>query len=205
MNKAKTAGPVKLVGILLIISIIVSLILGFVNHITKDQIAYYNEEKTSQAMSAVLPAEYYETAKHFEPTGLVTNLYRAFTDNEQQGWIAQVSPSGFGGTIDMMVGTDNLGTITGISIISMSETSGLGANAKKESFRSQFIGKSGTLALTKKGGEIDALTGATVTSTAVTNGVNAALEAIGEYIKEDIPAEEDIPEPTPDAVSSATD
>ena len=84
----------------------------------------------------------------------------------------------------MAVGVDKSGSITGVSIIQMSETSGLGANAKRESFRSQYIGKSGSVALRKQGGEIDALTGATVTSTAVTKGVNAALAAAAELMRE---------------------
>ena len=60
----------------------------------------------------------------------------------------------------------------------MSETSGLGSNAKKDWFREQFVGGSGTLRVNKDGGDIQALTGATITSRAVTNGVNAALAAV---------------------------
>lgn len=80
----------------------------------------------------------------------------------------------------MVVGVGTDGTVTGVSIISMSETSGLGANASKESFRGQFVGKSGELAVSKDGGEIDALTGATITSRAVTSGVNTALVVASE-------------------------
>ncbi len=80
----------------------------------------------------------------------------------------------------MVVGIAADGAVSGVSIISMSETSGLGANAAKEGFRSQFAGKSGTLAVNKDGGEIDAITGATITSRAVTRGVNAALAAVAE-------------------------
>jgi len=65
-----------------------------------------------------------------------------------------------------------------VAIVDMSETSGLGANASKESFRSQYIGLKEEAAVTKDGGEIEALTGATVTSRAVTRGVNAALAAV---------------------------
>ena len=99
---------------------------------------------------------------------------------DDKGYVVEVTPSGFGGTIDMVVGVGTDGTVTGVSIISMSETSGLGANASKESFRSQFVGKSGVLAVSKDGGEIDALTGATITSRAVTSGVNTALVVASE-------------------------
>ena len=60
----------------------------------------------------------------------------------------------------------------------MSETSGLGDNAKRDTFRDQFIGATDTLAVSKDGGTIDALTGATITSRAVTDGVNIAMEAV---------------------------
>ena len=82
----------------------------------------------------------------------------------------------------MMVGITD-GKVQGISIISHTETPGLGAvaaakNAKGEAFRSQFEGVSGVLAVNKDGGEIDAITSATITSRAVVAGVNAALEYV---------------------------
>ena len=60
----------------------------------------------------------------------------------------------------------------------MSETSGLGTNASKEDWRAQFVGQSGSVAVTKDGGQINAITGATITSRAVSTGVNAALDAV---------------------------
>ena len=88
-----------------------------------------------------------------------------------------MAPAGFGGAIDMVVGIDAEGRVTGVAIVSMTETSGLGDNARKESFRSQFVGLSGSAALTKDGGSVDALTGATITSRAVADGVTQALAA----------------------------
>ena len=90
------------------------------------------------------------------------------------------------GDITMMVGVDADGAVSGISFIKMSETSGLGAvaaqdNTKGEAFRSQFVGKTGTVAVTKDGGEIDSLTGATVTSRAVSTGVTAALACVANF------------------------
>ncbi len=204
MSNAKKTGPVKLAVTLVIICAAVSLVLGLVNHITEDSIEASRAARTADAMAEVFEAEYYEPVEDFRPDGTVKALYRAYSGGVLRGWIAETSPSGFGGVIDMVVGADGEGTVTGVSIVSMSETSGLGANARKESFRSQFVGKSGPLALRKKGGEIDALTGATVTSTAVTSGVNDALRVIGEYIGREANAEEE-PRTSPDAVSSATD
>ncbi len=77
-----------------------------------------------------------------------------------------------------MVGIDTSGKVTGVSILSISETAGLGMNARNESFINQYIGKSGTIGICKNGAsdtEIQALTGATITSKAVTSAVNTAL------------------------------
>ena len=95
----------------------------------------------------------------------------------------RVSVNGFGGAIDMMVGVDPSGTVTGISVISHSETASLGANCTREDFRSQFVGASGEVAVTKDGGQIEALTGATVTSRAVSDGVNLALRYVKEVLE----------------------
>jgi len=82
----------------------------------------------------------------------------------------------------MMVGIAD-GQVQGISVISHTETPGLGAvaaakNAKGEAFRGQFVGASGVLAVNKDGGEIDAITSATITSRAIVSGVNAALDYV---------------------------
>ena len=171
----------KLAVILFAFAAVVAVALGLVNKITSDRIAAFAAEKTAAAMNAVLPAESYTPVENSaaEKIELVKEIYAA----GDKGWVIMVTPSGFGGEIDMAVGVDKSGAVTGVSIVSMSETSGLGANANRESFRSQYIGKSGSVALRKQGGEIDALTGATVTSTAVTRGVSAALAAAAELIR----------------------
>ena len=113
-----------------------------------------------------------------DDTGMVTMVWAS-----GKGYALQVEPSGFDGTITMMVGVGTDGKVLGISVISHTETAGLGAvaggeNAKGQAFREQFVGKDGFLAVTKDGGDIDAITGATVTSRAVCKGVNAALACV---------------------------
>lgn len=179
MTNAMTNGKayfVRLAGTLLLIAAVVAGLLGLVNHITADKIAAINADKTAESMRQVLPADSYTEIGYNGADPLVAKLYEAAGG----GYVVEVTPSGFGGTIDMVVGVGADGTVTGISIVSMSETSGLGANASRESFRSQFVGLSGVLAVSKDGGEIDALTGATITSRAVTSGVNSALAAVAE-------------------------
>ena len=171
----------RLTVVLLLITAVVAGMLGAVNAVTKDRIAALNEEKQRTAMAAVLEAESYDAlALPVGCDGTVAAAYRASVSGETVGYVIEVLPAGFGGPVDLMVGVDTDLVVTGVSVISHSETSGLGAvaaqkNAKGIAFRDQFIGESGTLSVTKDGGTVDALTGATITSRAVTDGVNAAL------------------------------
>lgn len=169
---------VRLTVTLLVISAVVAGLLGLTNHVTADKIAVLNQEKTAASMEQVLPADSYTPLDYSGSQAEVAAVYQA----GDQGYVVEVTPAGFGGTIDMVVGVKADGTVSGVAIISMSETSGLGANASKDSFRSQFTGKSGELAVTKDGGDIDALTGATITSRAVTRGVNTALQVAAQLM-----------------------
>ena len=92
------------------------------------------------------------------------------------GYVVQVSPpTSFSGNLTIMVGVDSSYACTGISVTSTGETSGLGSNASRPSFADQFIGKTGTVAVTKDGGDINAITGATITSRGVCEAVNSAI------------------------------
>ena len=172
-TKKKEPGAAQLVLVLFAISAITALLLGLVNMATAPAIAANIQKKTDAAKAAVLAAESYTDVAYTGDDGNVKSIWKA----DDAGYVVEVTPSGFGGNLDIMVGVDNDGVCTGVSIVSHAETSGLGANATKEDWRAQFIGKSGTLAVTKDGGEINALTGATITSRAVTNGVNSAIQA----------------------------
>ena len=161
---------------LLLITAVVAGLLGLVNALTEEKILTLQNEKAESAMREVLPADDYEQIKT-EAEG-VTALYRA----GEAGYVVRLSVNGFGGAIDMMVGVDTSCAVTGVSIISHSETASLGANCTRDDFRAQFNGATGELAVTKDGGQIDALTGATVTSRAVTDGVNSALKCVKEVL-----------------------
>ncbi len=163
---------------LFLITTIVAGLLGLVNYVTADTIAEQIAQKAENAMLQVLEADSYEPLDVPEESA-VTAAYRA----GDRGYVVRVAPNGFGGAIDMMVGVDVSGAVTGVAIVSQSETASLGANCTREDFRAQFTGKTGTLSVSKDGGEIEALTGATVTSRAVTEGVNTALEFVQEVLK----------------------
>ena len=163
---------------LLIITSVVAGILAFVNGITAPRIAAAKEAKVQKAIEAVLPGGGQPVEGYTDATGTVKKVYGSDT-----GYAVEVHPSGFNGEITMMVGVGSDGKVLAVSIVTQTETAGLGAvSAAKtsagEAFRGQYAGKSGTLAVTKDGGDIDAITGATITSRAVTAGVNAALDCV---------------------------
>ena len=174
----KEPGTLSLVLVLIIICVATSLLLGLVYSITKEPIAESRARKTAEAKQAVFPAEEYVAEEYTGADEAIVGMERAISGGAQTGWIVQVTASGFAGAIDTVVGIDMDGLVRGISIINMSETSGLGSNADNDSFKNQFIGLGGQFALNKDGGSIQALTGATVTSRAVTQAVNSALAAV---------------------------
>ena len=165
----------RLTVTLLLICAVVAAVLAGVNAITKDAIAANQEKKTQDAIAAVLPGVTgLEKQTLTGETGIVSEVYRS-----GDSFAVKVLPGGFDGEITLMVGIQN-GALTGISVISHTETPGLGAvaaaqNAKGEAFRSQFVGQSGTLVI---GDQVDAMSGATITSKAVVTGVNAALSYV---------------------------
>ena len=114
------------------------------------------------------------------PTEMVVAVYASET-----GYAVQVAPGGFGGNIQMMVGMDKTGKVLGISIISHSETAGLGAvvaakTAAGEAFRGQFAEAEAPYTVGKN---IDGVTGATISSKAVAEGVNQAVSYVREVLK----------------------
>ena len=164
---------------LLAITAVVAAALAGVNSITKPVIDQRTAEKTQQAIETVLPgggeALTDLNAVGYPGAEMVSKVYKG-----ENGFAIEVKPSGFDNTITMMVGVDMDGKVLGISIISHTETAGLGAVAAAETpagenFRNQFVGQSGSVSVTKDGGTLDAITGATITSRAICNGVNAAL------------------------------
>ena len=165
----------RLTVTLLAICALVAAVLSGINMITNDKIAAIQVEKTQAAIKEVFPeAQNVQQIPLDGEAGTVQAVYTA-----DDGYAVQVAPNGFDGPVTMMVGILQ-GKITGISVISHTETPGLGAvaaaqNAKGEAFRNQFVGQEGALAV---GDQIDAISGATITSSAVVAGVNATLEYV---------------------------
>ena len=183
---------------LTVITLISGLLLGVVNDITAGPIASQQAKEKEEAYKAVFAeAASFEVVTSGEDADLESYLdengYKAQSIDEvmlakddagnELGYAFTVTTSeGYGGDIQFAMGIQDDGTLNGISILSISETAGLGMRATTDDFKNQFKDKNvEKFTYTKTGAtsddEIDALSGATITTNATTNGVNAGLAA----------------------------
>lgn len=180
---------IKLAAILFAISFIATLLLTLCNYLTKDRIAELSAKTAEQAKQAVIAGATFTEVElsddqraEFEKDYAFVAAYKAEKDGEFAGYFINVAPAGFGGDINMIVGIDSDMNYTGVKIISMTETPGLGAKAQEEGFYGQYSeGKKGELSVVKNKAdtaenEIEAISGATITTKAVTSGANNALK-----------------------------
>ena len=171
---------------LFLICLVATALLAFTNEITKDKISEAAKDKENAAKSEVLSiADEFSDKKTLtlgEGENKTEYSYYEGLDSDKNviGYVFNTSAKGYGGDIKIMVGVDTEGKVTGISILDISETAGLGMNADKDDFKERFVGKTYKIEVIKnadpKDNEVLALTGATITSKAVTNAVNTALE-----------------------------
>ncbi len=204
-NSAEMRGMLHDAWILFVITLIAGIILGFVYQITKEPIALQEKKAKDEACKAVfadasgfeeLPAYSLEDAKeHFSSAGYsaqsMGDSVRAAKDanGEVLGYVLTITTSeGYGGDITFAMGIRMDGTLNGISFLSISETPGLGMRAE-EVLSPQFVNKNvPQFEYTKSGAvsdsQIDAISGATITTNAVTNGVNAGMEYFQTVLKE---------------------
>lgn len=180
----------KVAGTLTVISLIVAGLLGLTNGITAERIAAINEEKTQKALAEVSTASFEKidldeaaVSAASAQGGKVTEIYRGTSGSSFAGYAFKVVAGGSQGDIEMIIGVDADLAVTGVSVVKASETSGIGtkvttnqATASGVGALDQFIGMSGAGTLTVKK-NVDAVTGATVSTKGVTKGVNAALAA----------------------------
>lgn len=168
---------IKPVGVLLAICIIIPLALSVTNKVTAKKIAELEKENSKKNMQSLVSADDFEKCSD---GGI--EYYTAIKGGETAAYIFTESAKGYGGDVSVMTAVKPDGTVAGVAILDVSgETPGLGQNAAKESFYSQYAGLKRGVSLLKNGAnaennEVDAVTGATITSTAVTRAVNAALD-----------------------------
>ena len=196
--------------VFVVITVAASLSLAMVNSITKDPIARQNEKIIQDSYRSVFkegqnfdnnkqinqlvknfPNVIKDKKYNFGENGIVIDDVLVVTNDKKEliGHVVKVTTEdGYGGDITLVVGIDTNDEITGIEVLSIDETGGLGMNAKNDNFKNQYYYKSVTdFKITKTGkqneDEIDALSGATITSSAFNNAINGAL-AINQEIKE---------------------
>ena len=177
---------IKLTVTLFVTCVIVAGLLGLVNQVTLPNITAANEKKTADAIQKVMPEmegdpvalELTEamTAAASGAGATVTEAYES-----DGAYALKVVASGSQGNIEMMVGVDAEGAVTGVSIVNNSETAGIGSKvmSNENGVLDQFIGKSAADGTLSVGKNVDAISGATVSSRGVTTGVNAALAVAG--------------------------
>jgi electron transport complex protein RnfG len=166
--------------VLFAICLIVTVCLALTNAVTKDAIAAQAEKDAQTSRLAALPS-----AETFEKYDGAENCYVGKEGGETVGWVFTTSASSYGGEITVATGISKEGKVTGVVLESTSDTPGLGLNAQKDSFRSQYrqdVPANGFEVVkgTAGSGQISALTGATISSRAVTSAVN---EAVAQYQK----------------------
>ena len=175
----------KLGAVLFVICAVAALALGLTNQVTAPIIEQRNIQANNESRQVVLPeAKEFKQFKNskFEGTdGLVAEVYEGINGSELVGYTIKTLPKGYGGQMEIMVGISKDGVITGINIGRMSETPGLGTKAAEPPFKDQFNQKPAkelNIVKGKASGEsqIEAISGATITSSAVTKGVNVAID-----------------------------
>ncbi len=192
MSKMDPKYIVKLTVTLFGTCFVVAALLGLTDNITRDRIAAINWENTQIAMKAVVEDESTEftpldltdamTAAAASAGATLDSAYTGTVGGETAGYAFKIVSSGSQGLIEMMVGVDTAGTVTGVSIVDNSETSGIGSKVMTNKplpngtgVLDQFKGKSASGGDLSVGSNVDAITGATVSSRGVTAGVNGAL------------------------------
>ena len=173
----------QLVLALTVISAICAAVLALVNSKTKDRIASLTAEKTANAAKAVLPSDVKAVEARLDPKNADLKVTIGYADTAKTkilGYAAPgMSPKGYGGEIRLMVGLTAERKVISYRVLAANETPGLGAKLGDETFAKQFGGKIGpSLTVKKDGGEIDAITGATITSRAVCEAIADACARV---------------------------
>ena len=189
MTETKKAGNgqiLKLALVLLAVAAIIALVLGMVNEITKGPIADHLAKKRNEAYAVVMPdAADYEAIQEGTYQNDATNSITALSvakdaSGNEIGYVAETTFSGAQGMITMVIGLDSDLACTGIGITEHSETSGLGAKAAdpNDPFTQSMVGLTDGAKLSKDGGSVSAISGATLTSRAVVTEIQTVIDAV---------------------------
>ena len=165
------------------ITAISACLLAVVNEVTSPIIKINTENAQIEAnKSVVKEAKSFNNVEFEDESGIVNSISEGVDSNGNTcGYAVSVLPKGYGGEISLTVGIDNECQVIGMEVISQSETAGLGAKCTEKEFQNRFLGKTNGVTVVKnnaKDNEVDAISSATITSKAITKGVNAALDSV---------------------------
>ncbi len=165
--KADTLKKVfPIISVTVVVFIAVTL-LGLTDTVVRDKIEWQKEQKIQRQLKEIFP----NMTEHI----LEGDIYMIYSNGAEIGFAFLAVGKGYGGLIDILVGLENETTIKGVTIVSHLESPGLGARITESIFTDQFAGVNiADVALRLKGGEIDAITGATISSRAVVEAIRAA-------------------------------
>ena len=175
-------------GTLFAVTAVTGILLGLVENVTSKAILQAEIAAKNEAYRLVMPAG--KTFEDYEakPDDFVTGVVKATDETGVVGWCVNVSSKGYGGMVGFVVGITKDGAVKAINILSHSETPGLGAKSTEPEFYTQFNDKDKLPLKVVKGSasnpdEIAAISGATITSNAVTDGVNGAVDYWSKNLK----------------------
>lgn len=195
-QKKKSSSILKDALVLFLITVVAGALLGLVNQVTLEPIAKSKQKAKEEAYQVVFAdsSKFEENSEindklasaTFDGAEVTEVLEAKDADGNTLGYVMNLTAKeGYGGDITFTIGVTTEGTMTGLSVLSHSETAGLGANCTTESFQSQFVGLKGPeITYSKEGAsadnEFDAISGATITSKALTKAINAGLGFLSE-------------------------
>lgn len=176
---------------LFLIGAVCTALLAGTNLLTKDKIAEISVQTENEAKAAVLSeADSFSEEKTVSVESKEYTYFEGTKNGEIKGYVIPVTTKSYGGDLSLIVGIDaESSKITGVEITSINDTAGLGMKAKNADFLEQYFGKTTGIGVNKNtpsGNEIQAITGATITSKAVTEAVNTAFSVYSEIKAGDI-------------------
>jgi electron transport complex protein RnfG len=165
----------RMISVLFIVCGLSAASLAVMNSVTKEPIARYEKQQRDEALQGVFPDA--DEFLNSQPD----RVWEALRKGQKTGHVFLTQVQGYSGPITLMFGMDSSGAVTGLRVLSHTETPGLGAKIATPQFRDQFRNKRPEQLILKKydpaRGQIDAVTGATISSRAVTKAVSTTLES----------------------------
>lgn len=181
-KNSRPAAEALLIGLkLLLVCAVVSAVISGVNALTADK---YSANLTEEKRKAIVQIFDSESVTYREIPAEGAVVYEVLEGDAVKGYCVEIASAGFGGDIGLMVGYEADLSLRGVGIVSLNETPGLGARVKEEAHLAQYKGKQGVLTLGK---DVDAITGATISSRAVLDGVNRATEILDRAVTVAVP------------------